>query len=91
MSDCGYFDDAPPDHVNADGVKWWVHWSLTGHATSETLGIGKPLTGAKVFIAQRPDGFREYVLTRNGKYIAADSALEGIGAQIDMARLAEAI
>jgi hypothetical protein len=67
-----------PDFVNEIGVKYWFQNDLTRYA------FLKGLRGVRVWLAERPTGFKAYILTEDDTVLLEDQTLEGLGLKIDL-------
>lgn len=76
-----------PDAVNNEGVKWWMHQSLTNWARRDTPGTGLPLMNATAWTVETASGERSFVVTEGDRYLAAGTALDVVATKIDMLRL----
>ena len=68
----------PPDFVNAEGVEWWQHKSLTRHAHRSKM---PELT---VWVVRFPSSLMEFVVMKDSKIIRSDKSSEGIAVYIDL-------
>lgn len=67
--------------TNEKGNKFFVSEATTG---IQQYARQKGLEGIVAFILETKDGWRSYVLVRNGEIIAVDQTLDGIGCRLDV-------
>ncbi len=67
-----------PDFVDDEGVKWWFEPTLTNYA------INKGFNDGKVWVVERPDGYRTRLFTEGSDLLAEDQTIEGICFKIDL-------
>lgn len=79
-------DLGEPDFVNELGTKWWLDAGST-HYARQSRGNLDGMPGAAVFLTKTTDGYKTYMLTVDNVFIAESQQLEGIGFEIDKARL----
>lgn len=80
--------DRKPDHVNADGVKWWRDRDADDYAKRED-DRGVSLPDVRVWYTERPDGLKSYVITRGMKIVYDTQSYAHIGVRIDVLKLLE--
>lgn len=73
-----------PCFINELGVKWWRHVPVTRYAHDK--GFGETAQG---WLVERPDGYKTYLLTKDGVYVTEDQIFEVICVKIDMLGLVE--
>ncbi len=67
-----------PDFVNDEGVKWFFCPLTTSYAESKGLGT------AVGYVVELPEGQKTRVLILDGKVVAEDHTVEGMGTKIDI-------
>lgn len=67
-----------PDFVNDEGVKWWHEADMTRYAFS------KGFAGVRVWMVERPDGYKTRLFTEGETILADDQTVEGLGIKIDL-------
>ena len=67
-----------PDYVNEQGVKWWIDKDLTKYS------FDRGFSGTRVFVVERPDGYRTRLFTEGENILAESQSLEGICSKIDI-------
>ena len=71
------YDFDRPDFVNDEGVKWWADKSATDYA--KTRGVE-----AQVWLTELPNGYRSYLIVKDGLPIFEAQQIEAVGAHIDI-------
>ena len=77
--------ETEPDFINEIGVKWWKDDYITNYAQREDQN-GIKLNGVGFYI-QETSGRKSRVFIMDGKIIAADQTLDGIGCKIDILKM----
>jgi hypothetical protein len=81
-------DDVEPDFVNEHGVKWWLHESLTRYAGKPLRNLPR-LDDAIVYLTERQNGYKAFVLVLQGNAVDEDQTLEGMAFKIDALRFVQ--
>lgn len=81
-------NDAEPDFINELGVKWWVHESLTAYAGKPLKTLPR-LDESVVYLTERPNGYKSFVLICDSIPLAESQTLEGMAFKIDALRFVQ--
>ncbi len=77
--------DNPPDHINAEGVKWWHEKDITDYARKPNIN-GTKLPNITAFIVEK-EGRKTRLLLDGQDIIYDNSSMEAVAVKIDTLKL----
>lgn len=75
--------DTPPQHVNEQGVKFWLDVDLTRYGREKGLGR------VQVLFIETPDKKQTRLITENGQPVFEHTGLENVAVHLDIMALAK--